>query len=158
KTVRVRAVLDHTDFEKNNLDDVNCDVGKAPKAGPRLGKIWVIEPDLTQRAPFGLLDITAVGIFYAAPADEPTQYGNCCRLALQIARLERAESWKKSIIQPLVPYSGFPGVSLPQTTPGGIVAHADPFSQLLAGKSERSAQEVAMRQSHRFLIALVLSC
>src|SRR5215471_14210184 len=94
KTVRVRAVLDHTDFEKNNLDDVNCDVGKAPKAGPRLGKIWVIEPDLTQRAPFGLLDITAVGIFYAAPADEPPKYGNCCRLAFQITRLEKAERLK----------------------------------------------------------------
>ena len=44
KTVRVRAVLDHTDFEKDNLDDVTCEVGKAPKAGMRLGKIWVIGP------------------------------------------------------------------------------------------------------------------
>lgn len=94
KTVRVRAVLDHTDFEKDNLDDVTCEVGKAPKAGMRLGKIWVIGPDTTQRAPFGLFDITAVGVFYAAPTDEPAKYGNCCRLAFQITRLERAEKLK----------------------------------------------------------------
>lgn len=94
KTIRVRAVLDHTDFEKDNLDDVTCEVGKAPKAGPRLGKIWVIEPDTTQRAPFGLFDFTAVGIFYVAPLNEPAKYGNCCRLAFQITRLEKAEKLK----------------------------------------------------------------
>jgi hypothetical protein len=94
KTVRIRAVLDHTDFEKDNLDDVTCVVGKPPKAGDRPGKIWVIEPDTTVRAPFGLFDITAVGIFYAAPADSPPKYGNCCRFAFQMTALERSEKLK----------------------------------------------------------------
>ena len=94
KTVRVRALLDHTDFEKDNLDDVNCVVGKPPKAGPTLGKIWVIEPDTTTRAPFGLFDITAVGIFYAAPPDSPNKYGNCCRFAFQITHLDSSEKIK----------------------------------------------------------------
>jgi hypothetical protein len=94
KTVRIRALLDHTDFEKDNLDDVNCVVGKPPKAGPALGKIWVIEPDTTQRAPFGLFDITATGVFYVAPADSPGKYGNCCRFAFQITQLEKAEKLK----------------------------------------------------------------
>jgi hypothetical protein len=93
-TVRIRALLDHTDFEKDNLDDVNCVPGKQPKAGPVLGKIWVIEPDTTQRAPFGLFDITAIGIFYVAPADSPAKYGNCCRFAFQITRLEKSEKLK----------------------------------------------------------------
>jgi len=94
KTVRIRALLDHTDFEKDNLDDVNCDAGKPPRAGAALGKIWVIEPDTTQRAPFGLFDITATGVFYVAPADSPARYGNCCRFAFQITHLEKAEKLK----------------------------------------------------------------
>jgi hypothetical protein len=94
KTIRIRALLDHTDFEKDNLDDVNCVAGKPPKAGPVLGKIWVIEPDTTQRAPFGLFDITATGVFYVAPADSPERYGNCCRFAFQITHLEKAEKLK----------------------------------------------------------------
>ena len=94
KTVRIRALLDHTDFEKDNLDDVNCVAGKAPRAGATLGKIWVIEPDTTQRAPFGLFDITATGVFYVAPADSPERYGNCCRFAFQITHLEKAEKLK----------------------------------------------------------------
>jgi len=94
KTVRIRALLDHTDFEKDNLDDVNCVVGKQPRAGAALGKIWVIEPDTTQRAPFGLFDITATGIFYVAPADSPDRYGNCCRFAFQITHLEKSEKLK----------------------------------------------------------------
>ena len=93
KSIRIRALLDHTDFEKDNLDDVNCVPGKPPKAGPRLGKIWVIEPDTTTRAPFGLFDITAVGIFYAAAPDSH-EYGNCCRFAFQITRLEKSEKLK----------------------------------------------------------------
>jgi len=86
--------LDHTDFEKDNLDDVSCVVGKPPRAGPVLGKIWVIEPDTTQRAPFGLFDITATGIFYVAPADSPDRYGNCCRFAFRITHLEKSEKLK----------------------------------------------------------------
>ena len=94
KTVRIRALLDHTDFEKDNLDDVTCVAGKPPKAGPVLGKIWVIEPDTTVRAPFGLFDITAVGIFYVAPSDSPNKYGNCCRFAFQITHLESSQKLK----------------------------------------------------------------
>jgi len=94
KTVRIRALLDHTDFEKDNLIDTVCVIGKPPKGGTGLGKIWVIEPNTTQRAPFGLFDITATGVFYVAPSDSPARYGNCCRLAFQMTRLEASEKLK----------------------------------------------------------------
>src|SRR5215467_527054 len=56
KTVRIRALLDHSHFQQVTLDNVNGDDGKPHKVGAALGKIWLIEQFTTQRPQYDLFE------------------------------------------------------------------------------------------------------